>query len=159
MMGETYAGTQDNNTNNLDETGIIPFADEVGVTHQREILDEDLSESAIEEFGSSEQRVSVVDQALGLDVEESRMGAHNKYACPCCKRGATRVVRVRVMNQSGWVAVCAVCAASLLDQYPGTVVGGSVRPSKRKRSVRTAAAQSEARGFRAKDDESFRQAG
>lgn len=159
IMNETYTGVYDEGTHDLDDSGIIPFADEVEVRHHREIPDEDLSESAAQEFGSSEQRMSVVDQALGLDVEESRMGAHNKYACPCCKRGATRVVRVRIKNQTGWVAVCAVCAASLLDKYPGTVVGGSVRPSRKRRSVKAPGAENEVHGFRSKNDQRFRHAG
>lgn len=51
--------------------------------------------------------------------------------CPCCKRTARRVVRVRVHEDAGWVGVCAICAGSMLSMRPGSVIGGLVRPLRR----------------------------
>lgn len=52
--------------------------------------------------------------------------------CPCCSRKMQRVMRVRVTNsdatESKWIALCAMCAASMLSTNPRTVVGGRIRP-------------------------------
>ena len=52
--------------------------------------------------------------------------------CPCCTRKMQRVMRVRVTNsdatESRWVALCAMCAASMLSTNPRTIVGGRIRP-------------------------------
>lgn len=57
----------------------------------------------------------------------------NGAECPCCKRSARRVVRVRVHEAAGWVGVCAICAGSMLSMRPGSVIGGLVRPLRRGR--------------------------
>mgnify|MGYP003630150911 FL=1 len=154
----------------IDDSGIIPFADELptiaGQLSDSDIVDahaidaEDLCESAHDEFGDSQTiRRSVVDTDLGLGEHDGVQSSKGKYACPCCGSGARRVVRVRVIDTSSgqkkprWVALCAVCAASMLSSVPGTIVGGSVRPSRRKRSVSKQAKR--ARG----QDAGFRQAG
>ncbi|MDF1810485.1 MAG: hypothetical protein P1U42_12415 [Phycisphaerales bacterium] len=167
----------------ISDDGIIPFADEVAITRNKRVEQNDtngantepLSESAVEEFGSvSEsvtqsvpQRVSVVDRDLGINQDSgSNEGSgkkSNKYSCPCCGQGARRVMRVRVNHQSQpkWVAVCALCAASMLARIPGTIVGGMVRPS-RKRMRRTQTerkiAQGQMRGFRAGAQTGYRRA-
>ena len=134
-------------SNTMMNTQIIPFADESGRSTEPERLaddlGDDLGESAREEFGDARKRVSVVDQDLGLGNEDQR-GARGRYACPCCGEGARRVMRVRVVNpqhgHSRWVALCAVCAASMLSRVPGTIVGGLVRPTRRRRPMRVQAA-------------------
>lgn len=103
-----------------------------------EPMAEPMGESAHEEFGEPARRVSVVDRDLGLDgVNQRRRGG---YACPCCGHGAKRVMRVRVVNDqrghSRWVALCAVCAATMLARMPGTIVGGVVHPTRRRRPIR-----------------------
>lgn len=133
-----------------DEIGIIPFADEVELVQERAqecagaqagVHADDLGESAVDEFGTLEEpeaRESVVDRDLelnGTNGQEKRA----RYSCPCCGEGARRVMRVRVVTQPRWVAVCAVCAASMLAQIPGTIVGGMVRPTRRRRPMRVQA--------------------
>jgi len=56
-----------------------------------------------------------------------------RFPCPSCRRGTERVIRVRPAPNSGWVGVCAICAASVLSTRPGSVVGGLVRPVRRRR--------------------------
>jgi|GEM_PF-2287747 len=163
----------------MSDDGIIPFADDVAIERFKQIEQHDsddantdaLSESAVEEFGSVPQRVSVVDRDLGINQDsgsnegsDSGSGTRaNKYSCPCCGQGARRVMRVRVVHQSQpkWVAVCALCAASMLARIPGTIVGGLVRPS-RKRVRRTQTerkiAQGQMRGFRAGAQNGYRRA-
>ncbi len=152
-------------------TGIIPFADEpmrvIATEYQSGALvhADDLGESAVDEFGTLElvgKRQSVVDRDLGLengDTSAKRGG----YSCPCCGDGARRVMRVRVLTHPRWVAVCAVCAASMLAKIPGTIVGGMVRPSRRRRSVRLQAAgvsRAEGQpGFRGRRETRYRRAG
>lgn len=128
----------------IDECGIIPFADEVAmiddassVADEQAVDAQDLGETANDEFGDTLNRRSVVDADLGLDDEAGVRSSKGKYACPCCGSGARRVIRVRVsgdpeLSQARWVALCAVCAASMLAKVPGTIVGGSVRPSMRR---------------------------
>ncbi len=59
-----------------------------------------------------------------------------KAICPCCSRKMRRVMRVRITNeqatQSRWVALCAMCAASMLATNPRAVVGGRIRPRMRR---------------------------
>ena len=64
--------------------------------------------------------------------------ARSGLVCPCCKRAARRPIRVRAHERAGWSAVCAICAASLLSMHPGSVVGGFVRPTRRRRRSRRA---------------------
>ena len=162
-----------------DEGGIIPFADE------SEAVNEPasgaplsapsgalMSESAIEEFGtiSSPARRSAVDQDLGLGGKQVASCAGG-YSCPCCNERASRVMRVRVVSSQlthlgagpRWVAMCAVCAASMLARIPGTIVGGMVRPTRRRRPMRLQAAgvsRPEGRlGFRGRRDSRYRRAG
>ncbi len=125
------------------DSGIIPFADEaMEAVVDAEIAAcdaQDLGESAIQEFGDSNgvfKRTSAVDRDLGLNPNE-RVSSKGRFECPCCGDGARRVMRVRVVSQPRWVAVCAVCAAGMLAKVPGTIVGGMVRPSRRKRSSET----------------------
>ena len=155
----------------IDDSGIIPFADELPMIADQTIdaqsdntaVDaQDLGETANDEFGDSQAtRRSVVDADLGLDEHDGTQSSKGKYACPCCGGGARRVVRVRVADEVDsaskakprWVALCAVCAASMLAKVPGTIVGGSVRPSRRRRSVSAQAKR--VRG----QDAGFRRAG
>lgn len=165
-MNETYTvinpTTGDVLVDSGEEPGISPSGD--GTQEIQSVVNaEDLGESARDEFGSHEaKRESIVDRDLGLgDVRErSSLG---RYACPCCGQGARRVMRVRVagghMNQARWVALCAVCAASMLARIPGTIVGGMVRPSRRKRLNRVRAGAQNVHGFRPRPDEQFRRAG
>ena len=143
-----------------DDGGIIPFADECrpvsGVV--ADIDDDAMSmaerDSAEEAFGAVARRESAVDRELGLGrLRSQRRG---KYACPCCGEGASRVMRVRISQQPGWSAVCAVCAANLLAKIPGTIVGGMVRPTRRRRK---GAPGSVAHGFRRADQGGYRRAG
>lgn len=146
MTGSGHDRTSDRMLDLDDGSGIIPFADEVhGTGEAVEVSGDsvcdahDLGESAIEEFGSSNEtikRISTVDRDLGLNPKE-RLSSKGRFECPCCGDGARRVMRVRVVSQPRWVAVCAVCAAAMLARVPGTIVGGMVRPSRRKRSTET----------------------
>jgi len=55
------------------------------------------------------------------------------FGCPCCKRAVGRVIRVRATSESAWTAVCAMCAAATLDQFPDALIGGVVRVGRRRR--------------------------
>lgn len=150
-----------------DEAGIIPFADEPCVVKQVERSGA-MHESAVEEFGAVgvPNRQSAVDRDLGLGGERSD-ACRGGYSCPCCNERASRVMRVRVADyqrgQAKWVAVCAVCAASMLARIPGTIVGGMVRPTRRRRPMRLqAAGVSRPEGqssFRGRRDSRYRRAG
>lgn len=139
----------------FDDAGIIPFADEVqapkpkrtkGITAKRD--------SALEAFGPVHKRVSVADRELG--IERNQWERRGKYSCPCCTQKTSRVMRVRVAHRPGWSAVCAVCAATLLAKVPGTIVGGMVRPSRRRRASTPGQV---AHGFRRMDQGGYRRAG
>ncbi len=142
-----------------DEPGIIPFADETELVQsradeQRGVQAQDLGESAADEFGAvnePQERRSVVDHDLDLNGR-TELAMRGRYSCPCCGEGARRVMRVRVVTQPRWVAVCAVCAASMLAQIPGTIVGGMVRPTRRRRPMRVQASG----GGRAEGQPGFR---
>jgi len=128
----------------IDDAGIIPFADEE--PHTAAISPLDLEESAHEEFGSHDQlppRLSVVDQALDLEAH-AQSKKRTGFICPCCQHSVTRAMRVCVATdprrQARWTAVCAVCAASMLAKIPGTIVGGMIRPTRRRRPMRAQAA-------------------
>ena len=165
----------------VDSSGIIPFADEPindgqapadlgedtlasGDRCEIDILDGLLDDT----FDDAAARGSVVDRELGLD-EQTVPAREGQYLCPCCGSGATRVVRVRIVNHAGWAAVCAVCAASLLEKLPGTIVGGMVKPSRKRRikairAGRSASKSGEsggpaARGFRGGAAEGYRRVG
>lgn len=148
---DTSTGTNDVS---LDDAGIIPFADEcasgVGVEEAPAQPERD---SANDAFGPATKRASIADRELGLD----RVGTQTtgKYACPCCGDGASRVMRVRIRQQPGWTAVCAVCAATLLARVPGTIVGGMVRPTRRRRKAMPGQV---AHGFRRTDQGGYRRA-
>ena len=177
LMSTTYR--ENESEYEVAEDGIIPFADEVekqqfaaqaqgaDLPDQADELRNSLSESAAQEFGKLQERVSVVDRDLGLDQQEPKQQARNRYACPCCGQGARRVVRVRVVHQQShhqhqakWVALCALCAASMLAKVPGTIVGGLVRPTRRKRVARTRTPRRVAHGFGTHSTGSdYRQAG
>lgn len=58
---------------------------------------------------------------------------HAVALCPCCNRPAKRAIRVRDARGRGWSAVCAMCAAALLAEFPDSVVAGAVRPLRRRR--------------------------
>lgn len=139
-------------------TGIIPFADEAQGTGTTLAVEQgaDTAErdTALEAFGPVATRESVADRELGISQNPSQR--QGKYACPCCGGGASRVMRVRIMSQPGWSAVCAVCAANLLARVPGTIVGGMVRPTRRRRK---AVSGSVAHGFRCQDQGGYRRAG
>lgn len=142
-----------------DGSGIIPFADEceavIDQAQQHAIQDEHPErDSAVEAFGPVERRESVADRELG--ISQNLWKRQGKYACPCCGGGASRVMRVRVASQPGWSAVCAVCAANLLAKVPGTIVGGMVRPTRRRRK---AVPGMVAHGFRRHDQSGYRRAG
>jgi hypothetical protein len=134
------------------DSGIIPFADEVDYSFSDTGADTQTSETALspeaispdemgvsahDEFGMSVERVSAVDRALGLGAQEDTASSTRNrggYSCPCCGEGAKRVMRVRVVDprtRSRWIAMCAVCAASMLAKIPGTIVGGMVRPTRK----------------------------
>ncbi len=145
----------------LDNQGIIPFADECtkqctksGQTASKPEAPAPQRDSAMEAFGPVRRRPSLVDRELGIDrLMTKRRG---KYSCPCCGHATSRVMRVRVSTQPGWSAVCAVCAATLLAKIPGTIVGGMVRPTRRRRSRLPGQV---AHGFRRMDQNSYRRAG
>ncbi len=153
---------------NTENTEIIPFADDAAqsVEPAPQCSGDELGESAREEFGEVRKRVSAVDRDLGLGNTEQEP-ARGRYACPCCGEGARRVMRVRVVNpqhgHSRWVALCAVCAASMLSRIPGTIVGGLVRPTRRRRPMRVQAAGVVRRqghpGFGPRRDPRYRRAG
>ncbi len=134
-------------------TGIIPFADEAQASDGQHV-DAPEHDSAVEAFGPVATRESVADRELGISQNPSKR--QGKYACPCCGGGASRVMRVRIMSQPGWSAVCAVCAATLLARVPGTIVGGMVRPTRRRRK---AVSGSVAHGFRCQAQGGYRRAG
>lgn len=56
-----------------------------------------------------------------------------RYGCPCCGRTVGRVIRVRATKKSAWQAVCAMCAASILDKHPEALIGGLVRARRRRK--------------------------
>ncbi|MGV6814229.1 MAG: hypothetical protein ACWA5W_04365 [Phycisphaerales bacterium] len=128
----------------IDDAGIIPFADEQHPSTPS-ISPMDLEETAHDEFGAHDSpppRLSAVDQALGLqkiNASTRRTG----FSCPCCQHSVSRAMRVRVAGkhptQSRWIALCAVCAASMLASVPGTIVGGMVRPTRRRRPIQNQA--------------------
>ena len=167
QMNETYTNMNQNTNTPIDdeagdEAGIIPFADEVAeeVAESQQAPTAEAAAADVSEIVENDElivRASVVDRDLGLD-EAAVKSAQGRYACPCCGHGATRVMRVRVseyqQGQPRWVALCAVCAASMLAKVPGTVVGGMVRPSKR-RAKRT---QARDRIRAQRGDAGFRQA-
>lgn len=139
-----------------DGTGVIPFADEEEAAIESESKPENAErDSAVEAFGPVARRESVADRELGIN--QNQMKRQGKYDCPCCGHGASRVMRVRVVTQPGWSAVCAVCAATLLSKVPGTIVGGMVRPTRRKR--RKGMPGQVAHGFRRTDQGGYRRAG
>lgn len=158
----THTNTTDTSTTTtsdaLDEAGIIPFADEcVGGMKKPKKTPERAKagrDSAREAFGPVRSRPSLVDRELG--IERNKLERRGKYACPCCSHRASRVVRVRVASHSRWSAVCAVCAAMLLAKAPGTIVGGMVRPTRRRRNK---TAGQTAHGFRRLDQNRYRRAG
>ena len=160
------------------ESGVIPFADEEPAIESAiqpavesdtgpEFDPCDMGDSALEEFGLPADRVSVVDRDLGLDGQAEPRSSRGRYACPCCRQGTKRVMRVRVSmvptHPPRWVGVCAVCAASMLAQIPGTIVGGMVRPTRRKNPRRVPVASAfghdAQRRFRAIGDTRYRRAG
>ncbi|MFG0315008.1 MAG: hypothetical protein ACF8LL_12605 [Phycisphaerales bacterium] len=162
----THSDTTDISSNDaLDDSGIIPFADECGTTKKSagtgnaasgtgEEHTQPERDSAREAFGPVGERVSVADRELG--IERDKWERRGKYSCPCCNHATSRVVRVRVANRPRWSAVCAVCAATLLAKVPGTIVGGMIRPTRRRR--RSIPGQV-AHGFRRLDQNSYRRAG
>ena len=158
MMNETCTndGQRDTVIADANEgSGIIPFADEIGQPMQSaEEAPVASRDCAGERFGEVPSRRSIADRELGLDdLRQRRVG---KFACPCCGLGTSRVMRVRVVSQPGWSAVCAVCAATLLAKVPGTIVGGMVRPTRRRRSRMPGQV---AHGFRRPDQGGYRRAG
>ncbi|MBO6738439.1 MAG: hypothetical protein JJ916_01140 [Phycisphaerales bacterium] len=155
----THSDTPDISSNDaLDDSGIIPFADECGASEKSSATGEEHPQperdSAREAFGPVGERVSVADRELG--IERDKWERRGKYSCPCCNHATSRVVRVRVANRPRWSAVCAVCAATLLAKVPGTIVGGMIRPTRRRR--RSIPGQV-AHGFRRLDQSSYRRAG
>lgn len=194
-MNATYARTNDTMSNILlenddqgswltggeSDSGVIPFADEepaiepankqgikpLQSDESAELDPCDMGDSALEEFGLPADRMSVVDRDLGLDGHPEQRSSRGRYACPCCRQGTTRVMRVRVSmvptHPPRWVGVCAVCAASMLAQIPGTIVGGMVRPTRRKNPRRVPAASAfghdAQRRFREIGDTRYRRAG
>jgi hypothetical protein len=163
-MNQTYIHTNTDAGDLIDSTpedaGIIPFADEclpgsgAPIERDDDAMPKAEHDSAEEAFGAFARRESVVDRELGLGRQRSQR--RGKYACPCCGEGASRVMRVRISQQPGWSAVCAVCAATLLAKVPGTIVGGMVRPTRRRRK---GAPGSVAHGFRRPDQGGYRRAG
>lgn len=141
--------------NPIDKTGIIPFADEPSAQAATPApAPVPPRDSAAEAFGDVAPRESLADRELGINrLSQRREG---KYACPCCGHGTSRVMRVRVAHRPGWSAVCAVCAATLLARVPGTIVGGRVRPTRRRQ--RPVPGQA-AHGFRPVDQGGYRRAG
>ena len=157
---QSCAWNQSDPSELIDDAGIIPFADEWNPSASP-ISPMDLEETAHDEFGAHDStmptqqptrppnhpadqpipaRLSAVDQALGL----KRINASTRrtgFSCPCCQHSVSRAMRVRVAGkhpaQSRWIALCAVCAASMLASVPGTIVGGMVRPTRRRRPIRT----------------------
>jgi len=170
-MNETYTNRENTRSDAVQsaEPEIIPFADEADqitliddeaqAEAQSEAQEETQEDCAQTELPAEAQRLSVVDQDLGAGYATPR-SSKGRYACPCCGQGASRVMRVRVneyqQGQPRWVALCAVCAASMLAQVPGTVVGGMVRPSRRK-ARKTARANARAQALRG-TSAGFRQA-
>ncbi len=164
-MNETYTNREDTRSDAVQsaEPEIIPFADEADqitlIEDEARVEAEAEEDSTDTQLPAEAQRLSVVDQDLGAGYATPR-SSKGRYACPCCGQGASRVMRVRVneyqQGQPRWVALCAVCAASMLAQVPGTVVGGMVRPSRRK-AKKTARANARAQALRG-TSAGFRQA-
>ena len=153
----THTETEDIATGSaLDDSGIIPFADEHAPTKMKNKPKASKPErdSAREAFGPVRQRISVADRELG--IERNKWERRGKYSCPCCGHASSRVVRVRVPSHARWSAVCAVCAAMLLAKMPGTIVGGMVRPTRRRRKTSSGQAP---HGFRRMGQNGYRQAG
>ena len=141
----------------LDDAGIIPFADEVAPAPVKAKKTKTITarrDSALEAFGPVHKRVSVADRELG--IERNKWERRGKYSCPCCTQKTSRVMRVHVAHRPGWSAVCAVCAATLLAKVPGTIVGGMVRPSRRRK---TRVAGQTTHGFRRVGQDGYRRAG
>ena len=158
-MNPTYTHTELSDATasaeSLDESGIIPFADECEPKPTKAPQPEQPTrDSALDAFGELPKRESVADRELGIDRFKWRR--EGKYECPCCNHGTSRVMRVRVAQQPGWSGVCAVCAANLLAQVPGTIVGGMVRPTRRRRSRMPGQV---AHGFRRNHQSGYRRAG
>ncbi len=72
-------------------------------------------------------------RAAGAGGAEDARVRHPVAICPCCSRPAKRAIRVRDARGRGWSAVCAMCAAALLAEFPDSVVAGAVRPLRRRR--------------------------
>ncbi len=124
----------------LADAGIIPFADDEasrreGAGPSTRPAQGPRPDRVADALGETIERISVVDRELGLE-DLGVPAREGRYECPCCGMAATRVVRVRIVHHAGWAAVCAVCAASLLEKLPGTIVGGAVKPSRKRRMGR-----------------------
>ena len=172
-MNTTYsqATTQEFNPYLIEEPESIRLVEEIDEQEREDSARslESPAESLSTDQNESTPMMSVVDRDLGLAEHQSQsnQSKQGRYSCPCCQQGATRVMRVRIANhQIGkprWMAMCAVCAASMLARIPGTIVGGMVRPSRRRRPIGTQAAgatrQETQHGFRPKRDLRYRRAG
>lgn len=128
-----------------DEAGIIPFADECPAPRANAVASPSPSACPAPPSG---ERVSIADRELG--IERNKWQRRGRYSCPCCGHASSRVVRVLVPTHTRWSAVCAVCAAMLLAKMPGTIVGGMVRPTRRRRKTNAGA---DPRGFRRMDQD------
>lgn len=85
------------------------------------------------EFSMDLQGASDPDALYRAAGGEQAAGGQARFGCPCCKRAVGRVIRVRATSESAWTAVCAMCAAATLDQYPDASIGGLVRAGRRRR--------------------------
>tara|TARA_E500000318_G_scaffold2060_1_gene2856 strand:- start:174115 stop:174588 length:474 start_codon:yes stop_codon:yes gene_type:complete len=152
----THTSSEDIATGSaLDDTGIIPFADDGPKNAPAPVLGQQPERAQSEAQDDTQlERASIADRELG--IERNKWERRGKYACPCCGHGSSRVVRVRVPSHARWSAVCAVCAAMLLAKMPGTIVGGMVRPTRRRG---TRSAGQTAHGFRRVGQVGYRQAG
>ncbi|MBL4697591.1 MAG: hypothetical protein JKX70_02035 [Phycisphaerales bacterium] len=172
-MSTTYTetNTQEFNPYEIEEPESIRLVEEIDEQEREESARslESLTESPAADQAESIPMMSVVDRDLGLAEHQSpsKQSKQGRYSCPCCQQGATRVMRVRIahhrIGKPRWMAMCAVCAASMLARIPGTIVGGMVRPSRRRRPIGTQAAgatrQESQHGFRPKRDIRYRRAG
>ncbi len=101
-----------------------------GVDIEHEIAEETRRTS---EFSFDLHGVSHPDALYRAAGGESITNSDVLFGCPCCGRSVGRVIRVRANPESHWMAVCAMCAASVLDRYPEALIGGVVRSGRRRR--------------------------
>lgn len=59
--------------------------------------------------------------------------ANHSGPCPSCGRLTRRLHRLKVRDGEPWVAACALCAAALLEREAGSLYGGTITTTRRRR--------------------------